>query len=71
MKLWSKGLGRTELKMDFRTYQVTQAPDSSNVFISGNITDPVNWEFRITMTPEDVAGLIKIAMSVSMIDSPG
>ena len=67
MRMWSKGLGRTELEMDFRSYSVSEDPERGDVLISGTITDPVNWEFRITMTPQDVAGLMKVALSYCML----
>lgn len=67
MKLWSRGLGRTEVLMDFRYYKIIKDPKSDNVFIIGNMIDPVNWEFRITFGPEDVPGLIKAFLNVSMI----
>ena len=67
MKLWSRGLGTTELKMDFRYYKITKDPDSGNVLVSGTITDPVNWEFRITMEPEDIPGFMKVFFNISLL----
>lgn len=63
MKLWSKGLGRTEIDMDFRRYVITQDPESRNIRVSGHIVDPVKWEFRITLTPDDIPGIIKLALN--------
>jgi len=60
MKLWSRGLGKTELNMDFKYYKVVPDQESDDVFIIGKITDPVNWEFKITVGPDDIAGLTKI-----------
>ncbi len=60
MKLWSRGLGKTELKMDFRYYKIKKDPESDNVFIVGKITDPVDWEFKITIDPDDIPGMAKI-----------
>jgi hypothetical protein len=60
MKLWSRGLGKTELKMDFKYYKVVSEKTSEDVYIIGKITDPVDWEFKITMGPDDIAGLTKI-----------
>jgi len=51
MKLWSRGLGKTEVLMDFRHYKTVKDPESENVFIIGSMQDPVNWEFKITFTP--------------------
>ena len=67
MKLWSRGLGRTEVLMDFRYYKTIKDPASDNVYIIGSMRDPVNWEFRITLTPEDVPGLIKTFFNLSLI----
>jgi hypothetical protein len=67
MKLWSRGLGKTELNMDFRYYQVKRDTAVDNVYIIGKITDPVNWEFRITLGPEDIPGLIKMFMNYCVI----
>ena len=60
MKMWSRGLGRTELKMDCRYYQVKKEDNVSDVFVIGKITDPVNWEFRVTIEPEDIPGMMKL-----------
>ena len=67
MKVWSRGLGKTELKVDLRYFEATKDPNSDNVFIIGNITDPVNWEFKATLEPIDVAGFIKFAFKLSVI----
>ncbi|MFP4474604.1 MAG: hypothetical protein ACLFOY_03535 [Desulfatibacillaceae bacterium] len=67
MKLWSRGLGRTELTMDFRSYKVVKDPETGNVCIIGNIKDPVNWEFRIVMEPEDIPGFMKILFNISVL----
>ena len=60
MKMWSRGLGKTELKMDFRYYQVKKDSETGDVIIFGKITDPVNWEFKITLEPNDIAGFMKV-----------
>lgn len=67
MKMWSRGLGRTELKMDCRYYTVKDDPESEKVYIIGKITDPVNWEFRVTLEPEDIPGLVKMFMHYCVI----
>ncbi|MBU0991919.1 MAG: hypothetical protein KJ737_05440 [Proteobacteria bacterium] len=67
MKLWSRGLGKTELNMDFKYYKVAANSSSQNVYIVGKITDPVDWEFKITMGPADIAGLTKIFFNWSVI----
>ncbi|MCU0599091.1 MAG: hypothetical protein MUE70_07545 [Desulfobacterales bacterium] len=67
MKLWSRGLGRTEVFMDFRYYKTMKDPEGDQIFIIGSMQDPVNWEFRITFTPEDVPGLIKTFFNFSLV----
>ena len=67
MKLWSRGLGKTEIKMDCRYYKVKKDPDSDSAYIVGKITDPVNWEFRVTLEPDDIPGLIKMFMNYCVI----
>ena len=67
MKVWSKGLGKTELLADCRYYEVAKDPDSDNVYIVGNITDPVNWEFRAIIEPEDIPGFMKLALNGCML----
>ncbi len=67
MKLWSRGLGRTEVSMDFRYYKVVKDPETSNVCIVGSMRDPVNWEFRVMMEPEDIGGFAKMFFNWSML----
>ncbi len=67
MKLWSRGLGRTEVMMDFRYYKLLREPGSRDLFIIGRMRDPVNWEFRITLQPEDLPGFMKIFFQFAML----
>ncbi len=67
MKLWSRGLGTTEISMDFRSYKVVKDPETGNVHIIGTMKEPVNWEFRITMEPDDIPGFIKMALNLSVL----
>lgn len=67
MKLWSRGLGSTEISMDFRTYKVTKDKKTGDVIIIGNMQDPVNWEFKITMEPDDIPGFMKIMFNLSIL----
>ncbi len=69
MKLWSRGLGKQELKMDFMKYDVHR--DGQEVVVSGRITDPVNWEFWIRFDEDDVPGLIRVAKNPSVIGMVG
>ena len=55
----SRGLGRKELVMDFREYEVVREGDE--VVIRGSIREPVRWDFSIRMCQDDLAGLAKVA----------
>ncbi len=61
MKIWSKGLGTMVLLMDFRNYYV-EIDETGDLLIKGQITDPVFWNFVITVKPDDVKGLANIAL---------
>lgn len=67
MKLWSRGLGKTEVYMDFRQYHTIKDPDSGQLLIIGKMQDPVDWEFKITLQPEDMGGIIKAGLNRHMI----
>ncbi|MFZ5570367.1 MAG: hypothetical protein ACOZF0_08180 [Thermodesulfobacteriota bacterium] len=67
MKLWSRGLGRTEVLMDFRYYKLLQKPGSRELYIIGRMRDPVNWEFRITLQPEDLPGFMRMFFHLAML----
>jgi hypothetical protein len=65
MRLWSRGLGHQELKMDFMRYAIGK--EGQEVVISGRITDPVNWDFWIRFDEDDVPGLVRVAKNPSVI----
>ncbi len=69
MKLWSRGLGKQELKMNLMNYDVRR--DGQEVVISGRIVDPVNWEFWIRFDEDDVPGLVRVAKNPSVIGMVG
>jgi hypothetical protein len=69
MKLWSRGLGKQELKMNLMNYDVRR--DGQEVVISGRIIDPVNWEFWIRFDEDDVPGLIRVGKNPSVIGMVG
>jgi len=56
MRLRSRGLGRKELVMDFREYELVRQDDE--LVIVGSIRDPVNWDFTIRICEDDIAGMI-------------
>lgn len=59
MKLWSRGLGKQQLKMDFMRYEIGM--EGQEIVISGRITEPVNWDFWIRFDEDDVPGLVRVA----------
>jgi hypothetical protein len=67
MKLWSRGLGRTEVIMDFRYYKVIKDPKSGEVMVIGKMQDPVTWEFTMKLEPSDIAGIMKLFFSFAML----
>ena len=67
MKLWSRGLGTTEITMDFREYKIKKDPDSDRIFVIGTMKEPVNWEFKMTMEPEDIPGFMKMLFNISVL----
>ncbi len=67
MKLWSRGLGKTEIYMDFRHYKTLKDPETGDIMIIGSMQDPVNWEFKVILQPEDVGGIMKSLFNLPMI----
>ena len=65
MRLKSRGLGRKELVMDFREYQVIR--EGEEIVIVGAIRDPVNWDFSIRMCEDDLAGITHLAVQKPML----
>jgi hypothetical protein len=53
--------------MDFRYYKVVKDPETGNVCIVGAMRDPVNWEFRVMMEPEDIGGFAKMFFNWAML----
>jgi len=53
--------------MDCRYYKVNYDPQTENVYIIGTITDPVNWEFRVTLQPDDIPGMMKLFFHTCVI----
>ena len=60
MRLRSRGLGRKELVLDFREYDVIR--EKKEIVIVGTIRDPVKWEFSVRMCEDDVPGMTRLLM---------
>ena len=65
MRLKSRGLGRKELVMDFREYNVVR--EGNEILIVCTIRDPVNWEFSIRMCEDDIPGVARVAARTSTL----
>lgn len=59
MRLRSKGLGRREMVMDFREYEVVVEGDE--LVVVGIIRDPVTWDFSIRFCEDDYLAVFKLA----------
>jgi hypothetical protein len=65
MKVWSKGLGKVELIFELEKYWLEKKEDEDGEMtycVKGTIQEPVVWEFVITMTKEDIPGLMMMAL---------
>ncbi len=65
VRLMSRGLGRKELVMDFREYDVI--PEGDEVIVIGTIRDPVNWDFSIRMCRDDLPGMARLVFRKPVI----
>jgi hypothetical protein len=65
MRLRSRGLGRKELVLDFREYEVVRVDDE--LVVVGTIRDPVNWDFTIRICEDDLPGMIRLVLQPSML----
>ena len=46
--------------MDFREYDVTR--EGSDVIVTGTIREPVNWDFTIRITGDDIPGMLRLGL---------
>ncbi|MDH3213326.1 MAG: hypothetical protein OEM05_12645 [Myxococcales bacterium] len=65
MRLRSRGLGRKELVMDFREYEIVRVDDE--IVIVGAIRDPVNWDFTIRICEDDISGTARLLLRRPML----
>lgn len=59
MRMRSRGLGRREMVMDFREYEVLLEGDE--LIVVGTIRDPVSWDFSIRFCEDDYLAIVKLA----------
>lgn len=65
MRFWSKGLGERELVIDLSKGNLTT--EEGKVLMRGTITEPVAWNYEITLFKEDVSGILRVALSIQGI----
>lgn len=65
MRFWSKGLGERELVIDLSKGKLTM--EEGKVLMRGTITEPVAWNYEITLFKEDVRGILRVALSIQGI----
>ncbi|MCK4721975.1 MAG: hypothetical protein KAT75_01665 [Dehalococcoidia bacterium] len=66
MRVWSKGLGKQALNINFAKCDVTREGDA--VVIRGILRNGGTiWDARVTFTKEDMPGLIYFALSFAML----
>ena len=58
MKMWSEGLGKIQLEVDFSHYWVET--EENGTVIKGVTVQPVQWDFKATFLKEDIPGLLNI-----------
>jgi hypothetical protein len=46
--------------MDFREYEI--ARDGDEVVVSGTIREPVNWDFTIRISGDDIPGMLRLGL---------
>ena len=65
MRVWSQGLGKQELVLEFAKSNVVR--EEGKVFIRGIVQEPVNWQFEITIDAADVPGFYHVLFSVPVL----
>ena len=58
MRLRSRGLGRREMVMDFREYELLV--EGNELVVVGTIRDPVSWDFSIRFCEDDYLAIVKL-----------
>ena len=65
MRVWSQGLGKQELVLDFAKSNVTR--EEGKIFVRGIVQEPVNWQFEIVIYKEDVPGFYHVLFSIPVL----
>ena len=69
MEFWSRGLGKSSVHLRFEEGHVENTGDT--VVITGIMGEPVFWEYRTTLTEEDLFDVINIIPHPGIIDFLG
>lgn len=62
MRFWSKGLGERELVIDLSKGNLTR--EEGKIFMRGVITEPVAWNYEVTLFAEDMRGILRVMISI-------
>lgn len=62
MRFWSKGLGERQLVIDLSRGNLTNEPDNQ-VIMRGIISEPVKWNYEVTLFDIDVRGILRVAFT--------
>ena len=62
MRFWSKGLGERELVIDLSKGNLTR--EEGKIFMRGVITEPVAWNYEVTLFEEDIRGILRVMISI-------
>lgn len=66
MRVWSRGLGKQALNLDFAKCDVVR--EGNEVLIKGILRNGgIIWDCRVTFTKEDIRGLLHFALSFAML----
>lgn len=65
MRFWSKGLGERELVIDLSRGNMTR--EEGKIVMRGVITEPVAWNYEVTLFEEDIRGILRVMLSVQAL----
>ena len=65
MRVWSQGLGKQELILEFAKSNIVR--EEGKLYIRGIVQEPVNWQFEITISAEDVPGFYHVLFSIPVL----
>jgi len=62
MRFWSKGLGERQLVIDLSRGNLSNEPNNE-VVMRGIISEPVKWNYEVTLFDVDVRGILRVAFT--------